>query len=47
MEIRNLESFIQAAELGSFTRAVKKLGYTQSSISCGSASWRTARHAAL
>ena len=33
MEIRNLESFIQAAELGSFTRAAEKLGYTQSSIS--------------
>ena len=26
MEIRNLESFIQAAELGSFTRAAEKLG---------------------
>ena len=33
MEIRNLESFIQTAELGSFTRAAEKLGYTQSSIS--------------
>lgn len=33
MELKNLESFIQAAELGSFTRAAKKLGYTQSTIS--------------
>lgn len=33
MEIRNLESFVQAAELGSFTRAAQKLGYTQSSVS--------------
>lgn len=33
MEIRNLESFIQVAELGSFTKAAKNLGYTQSSIS--------------
>lgn len=33
MEIRNLESFIQAAELGSFTKAAEKLGYTQSSVS--------------
>ena len=33
MEIRTLESFIQIAELQSFTRAAKKLGYTQSSMS--------------
>ena len=33
MEIKNLESFIQAAELGSFTKAAEKLGYTHSSIS--------------
>ena len=33
MEIRNLESFILAAELGSFTKAAEKLGYTQSSVS--------------
>lgn len=33
MEIRNLESFIQVAELGSFTKAAESLGYTQSSVS--------------
>ena len=33
MEIRNLESFIQVAELGSFTKAAENLGYTQSSVS--------------
>ncbi|MFR8549142.1 MAG: LysR family transcriptional regulator [Lachnospiraceae bacterium] len=33
MEIRNLESFIQTAEQGSFTKAAAKLGYTQSSVS--------------
>ena len=33
MELKNLESFIQVAELGSFTRAARRLGYTQSTIS--------------
>ena len=33
MEIRNLESFIQVAALGSFTRAAESMGYTQSSVS--------------
>lgn len=33
MEIRNLESFVQVAALGSFTRAAESMGYTQSSVS--------------
>lgn len=33
MEIRNLNTFIQAAESNSFTRAAKILGYTQSTVS--------------
>ncbi len=33
MELRNLETFIQAAELGSFTRAAEKLGYSQPTVS--------------
>ena len=33
MELRNLTSFIQVAELGSFTKAAEKLGYSQSTIS--------------
>ena len=33
MELRNLITFIQVAELGSFTRAAEQLGYSQSTIS--------------
>lgn len=33
MEIRNLITFIQVAELGSFTKAAKVLGYSQSTVS--------------
>ncbi len=33
MEIRNLITFIQVAELNSFTRAAEALGYTQSTVS--------------
>lgn len=33
MDIRNLSTFIQVAELGSFTRAAEKLGYAQPTIS--------------
>lgn len=33
MEIRNLTSFIQVAELNSFTKAAARLGYSQSTIS--------------
>ncbi|MDO4267866.1 MAG: LysR family transcriptional regulator [Eubacteriales bacterium] len=33
MELKNLESFIYVAELGSFTAAAARLGYTQSTIS--------------
>lgn len=33
MEIRNLISFVQVAELGSFTKAAQVLGYSQSTIS--------------
>ncbi len=33
MELKNLESFIQVAELGSFTKAAARLGYTQSTVS--------------
>jgi DNA-binding transcriptional LysR family regulator len=33
MELRNLITFIHVAELGSFTRAAKQLGYSQSTIS--------------
>ncbi len=33
MEIRNLMSFIQVAELNSFTRAAEVLGYSQSTVS--------------
>ena len=33
MEIRNLMTFVEVAELGSFTKAAKQLGYSQSTIS--------------
>lgn len=33
MDLRNLNTFIQVAELGSFTRAAEKLGYAQPTIS--------------
>lgn len=33
MEIRNLETFVQTAELGSFTKAAQTLGYSQSTVS--------------
>ena len=33
MNIKNLESFIYVAELGSFTKAAEKLGYSQSTVS--------------
>lgn len=33
MEIKNLETFIQTAELGGFTKAAEKLGYSQSTVS--------------
>jgi len=33
MDIRNLETFVMAAELLSFTRAAERLGYTQSTVS--------------
>ena len=33
MDLRNLTTFIQVAELGSFTRAAEKLGYSQPTVS--------------
>ena len=33
MDLRNLNTFIQTAELNSFTRAAEKLGYSQPTIS--------------
>lgn len=33
MELKNLDTFIQVAELNSFTKAAAKLGYSQSTIS--------------
>lgn len=33
MDIKNLTTFLNAAELGSFTRAAEKLGYSQSTVS--------------
>lgn len=33
MDLKNLETFIQVAELSSFTKAAEKLGYSQSTIS--------------
>lgn len=33
MDIKNLETFIQVAELSSFTRAAEKTGYSQSTVS--------------
>ena len=33
MEIRNLITFVQVAELMSFTKAAKVLGYSQSTVS--------------
>lgn len=33
MDIKNLTTFIQVAELGSFTQAAEKLGYSQSTVS--------------
>ena len=33
MDIKNLNTFIQVAELLSFTQAAEKLGYSQSTVS--------------
>ena len=33
MDLKNLDTFIQVAELGSFTRAAEKLGYSQPTVS--------------
>ena len=33
MDIKNLTTFLNAAELGGFTRAAEKLGYSQSTVS--------------
>ena len=33
MDLKNLETFIQVAELSSFTRAAQKSGYSQSTVS--------------
>ena len=33
MELRNLNTFIQVAELESFSKAAEKLGYSQSTVS--------------
>ena len=33
MDLKNIESFVQVAELGSFTKAATALGYSQSTIS--------------
>ncbi len=33
MDFKKLETFIQVAEQGSFTKAAEKLGYTQSAVS--------------
>ena len=33
MELRNLITFINVAELGSFTKAAEQLGYSQSTVS--------------
>lgn len=33
MELKNLETFVQTAELSSFTKAAERLGYTQSTVS--------------
>lgn len=34
MDIKNIVTFIQVAELNSFTKAARKLGYSQSTVSC-------------
>ena len=33
MDIKNFETFIQVADQNRFTKAAKKLGYTQSAVS--------------
>ena len=33
MELKNIDTFIQVAELCSFTKAAEKLGYSQSTVS--------------
>ena len=42
MELKNLESFIQVAELGSFTKAAKRLGYTLPNQAAGGGAWGSA-----
>ncbi len=33
MDLKNLNTFIQVAEMSSFTKAAKTLGYSQSTVS--------------
>ena len=40
MELRQLQTFVQAAKLQSFSRAASQLGYYQSAVTVRSACWR-------
>lgn len=40
MDLRSLTIFMEAAELGSFTQAGEKLGYSQPTISFKSSCWK-------
>ena len=39
MEIRNLLTFVQVAEINSFTKAARVLGYSQSTVSFQINNW--------
>ena len=40
MEIRQVQSFVHVARLGSFSRAAETMGYSQSAITVRSGFWR-------
>ena len=42
MELRNINTFLHIAELHSFSRTARQLGYSQSAVSAGSRAGRTA-----
>ena len=41
MDLKNIRTFIYVAELANFTKAAELLGFSQSTVSFRSSSWKT------